>query len=47
MIIDEHLTVSEAVQWCAGAVSHGPDLPGQQRIRRSNRINRDSAMTSM
>ena len=22
MIIDEHLTVSEAVQWCAGAISH-------------------------
>jgi hypothetical protein len=22
MIIDESLTVSEAVQWCAGAVSH-------------------------
>jgi hypothetical protein len=22
MIMDEHLTVSEAVQWCAGAISH-------------------------
>ena len=22
MIIDEHLTMSEAVQWCAGAISH-------------------------
>ena len=22
MIIDEHVTVSEAVQWCAGAISH-------------------------
>ena len=22
MIIDEHLTVSEAAQWCAGAISH-------------------------
>jgi hypothetical protein len=22
MIIDEHLTVSEAVRWCAGAISH-------------------------
>jgi hypothetical protein len=22
MITDEHLTVSEAVQWCAGAISH-------------------------
>jgi hypothetical protein len=22
MIIDEHLTVSEEVQWCAGAISH-------------------------
>ena len=22
VIIDEHLTVSEAVQWCAGAISH-------------------------
>jgi hypothetical protein len=22
MIIDEHLTVSEAVQWCAEAISH-------------------------
>jgi hypothetical protein len=22
MIIDESLTVSEAVQWCAGAISH-------------------------
>jgi hypothetical protein len=22
MIIHEHLTVSEAVQWCAGAISH-------------------------
>ena len=22
MVIDEHLTVSEAVQWCAGAISH-------------------------
>ena len=22
MIIDEHLTVSEAAQWCAGALSH-------------------------
>jgi hypothetical protein len=22
MIIDEHLTVAEAVQWCAGAVNH-------------------------
>jgi hypothetical protein len=22
MIINEHLTVSEAVQWCAGAISH-------------------------
>jgi hypothetical protein len=23
MISDESLTVSEAVQWCAGAISHG------------------------
>ena len=22
MIVDEHLTVAEAVQWCAGAISH-------------------------
>jgi hypothetical protein len=22
MIIDEHLTVSEPAQWCAGAISH-------------------------
>jgi hypothetical protein len=22
MIIDEHLTVSETVRWCAGAISH-------------------------
>jgi hypothetical protein len=22
MITDEHLTVSEAVQWCAGAIGH-------------------------
>jgi hypothetical protein len=39
MIIDESLTVSEAVQWCAGAISHrevtrlrrltaGPQQPG-------------------
>ena len=25
MISDESLTVSEAVQWCAGAISHGSD----------------------
>ena len=30
MIIDEHLTVSEPAQWCAGAISHREAAPLRQ-----------------
>jgi hypothetical protein len=41
MIIDEHLAVSEAVQWCAGAISHREaarlrQLAGEARDRPVN-----------
>jgi hypothetical protein len=41
MIIDEHLTVSEAAQWCAGAISHREaarlrQLAGQAQDRPAN-----------
>jgi hypothetical protein len=35
MIIDEHLTVSEAVQWCAGAFSHREAARPRQLADRS------------
>src|SRR5829696_8244111 len=35
MIIDEHLTASDAVQWCAGAISHREATRLRQVARRA------------